>query len=186
MASEVSICNSALRKLGQGRIVSLTEDSTNARAMNACYVDLRDAELEAHPWGCARKRATLSPDTAEPNDTYSYQYTLPADCLRILKPTDVYLDWQIEGGRILTNTGTTIDLPYVFRLTDPNAMPSTLREAIACRIAAENCELLTQSTTKLQAIADMRKQALAEARSTNAFQQVSADPPMDRWIYARL
>ena len=56
MASEVDICNRALSKLGAARITSLTEDSVNARACNAMYESVRDAELRAHPWNFAMKR----------------------------------------------------------------------------------------------------------------------------------
>ena len=45
MASVVQISNRALQKLGAKSIVSLTEDSVNARAANLCYEDLRRAEL---------------------------------------------------------------------------------------------------------------------------------------------
>ena len=50
MASKVEIANRALQKLGAKRIASLSEDSRNARAINAAYDTLREAELRAHTW----------------------------------------------------------------------------------------------------------------------------------------
>ena len=63
MASEVDIANRALQKLGAESIVSLTQDSENARACNLCYEPIRDAELRAHPWNFAIKRASLAADS---------------------------------------------------------------------------------------------------------------------------
>lgn len=185
MASEVGIANAALDTVGGEHIASLTEDSRNARLINACYVDARDEELEAHPWMFARKRVTLSPDATDPNDTYDYQFTLPVGCLRVLLPRRTNLDWSIEGGKILTNDGTTIDVRYIQQITDPNAMPSLFRAALACRIGMKICQPLTQSTAKLEAVAQMRKLLIAEAKKTNAIQQTPQEEPDDTWLAAR-
>ncbi|MES2348488.1 MAG: hypothetical protein V4641_13075 [Pseudomonadota bacterium] len=186
MASEVSICNQALQKLGASRITSLTEDSRNARAVNACYVEMRDAELRAHPWNFGRKRVVLSPDSTAPVFDYGYAFTLPTDCLRPLPPARTGLDWQIEGGKILTNDGTTINLRYVRRVADPNEMDPCFRDMVACRIAAQVCEEITQSNTKLESIQAAYKMSKLEAKRANAFEQNSDDPPDDTWITARL
>ena len=49
MTSVVGICNLALTKLGAARITSLTDDTKQARALNAIYEATRDAELAAQP-----------------------------------------------------------------------------------------------------------------------------------------
>lgn len=187
MASDVSICNDALQKIGaENRITSLTEDSRNARAVNACYAEKRDAELRAHRWNFAIKRAVLSPDTAVPAFHFSYQFTLPTDCLRPLPPRRTTLDWHVEGGKILTNDGTTINLRYISRVTDPNAMDPLFRDMLACRIAEQICEQVTQSNSKLEAVNAAYKASRAEARRNNAFEQTADAPPTDSWELARL
>ena len=42
MASVVDICNGALNQLGASTILTLTEDSKNARLCNARYTQVRD------------------------------------------------------------------------------------------------------------------------------------------------
>src|SRR3990167_3872575 len=152
MASEVGICNLALQKLGAESISSLTEDSRNARAVNACYAEMRDAEISAHPWSFARTRATLTASATTPDFEFTYQFTLPVGALRLQLPRQAGLEWELEGGAIPTNDGTTIEMVYYQQITDPNAMPPSFRNALACRIAAQTCEQITQSTTKWEKV----------------------------------
>jgi len=63
MASTVEMCNSALNMLGASNIISLTEDSKNARLLNQRYVSARDAVFRSHNWNCLIKRVELAADT---------------------------------------------------------------------------------------------------------------------------
>lgn len=186
MASVVEICNVALQKLGAGRIVSLTQDDPRARDCNLAYEPMRDAELRAHPWSFAKTRTVLAPDATAPAFDFDYQFTLPSDCVRVLMPNTYDLDWHIEGGKILTNEGDSINLIYLKRVTDPNVMDALFREMLSCRIALQLCEVVSQSNTKKVAIQEEYKKALAEARRANAIERVSDDTPVDAWIMARL
>jgi hypothetical protein len=60
MASETSICNSALTRIGAARITSLTDDSKQARACTASYALMRDEVLRSHPWNSAISRASVA------------------------------------------------------------------------------------------------------------------------------
>lgn len=185
MASEVGICNRALQKLGAKRITALTEDSKNARECAAAYDILRDAELRAHPWSFAVSRSQLAPDSESPAFEFDYQFTLPADCLRIL-PDNETTDWTVEGRKVLTNDGTSINLRYIARVEDPNTFDALFIEALACRIALELCEAITQSNSKKDAAARMYRDAISEARRANAFEKLSDEAPDASWITGRL
>lgn len=184
MASEVGICNRGLQILGAARIVSLTEDTKNARECNTAYEPLRDAELRRHPWSFAVARAKLAPNATGPVFGPAYQYTLPADCLRIL-PNNEVDDWQIEGRNLLTDDGATLELRYVQQVVDPNIFDALFREALSARIAYELCERITQSNTKKQAAKNAYQEAVAAAKKANAIERVSADFPEDPWLAAR-
>ena len=66
MASTVDICNGALNQLGATTILSLTEDSKNARLCNSRYTQVRDGLFRTHPWNCLQKRVELAADTTAP------------------------------------------------------------------------------------------------------------------------
>lgn len=189
MASEVDIANRALQKLGAESIASLTQDSENARACNLCYEPIRDAELRAHPWNFAIKRASLAADSTAPEFGYDAAYTLPSDCLRVLPP-DPYvnyntMDWQIEGRKILTNDGAPLEIRYIKRETDPNQYDSLFIECLSSKIAVELSEKLTQSNSKGAAAREDYVRSIREAKKMNAFENISAEQQIDTWITCR-
>lgn len=189
MASEVQICNRALQKLGAKRIVSLSDDSVNARACNVAYADLRDAELRAHPWSFAITRAQLAADAVPPTFGRQNAFQLPSTCLRLLPPYPEQnfndRDWQIEGTKIYTNDSAPLEIRFIQQVTDPNVMGVLFREALSARIAYELCEELTQSNQKQAALLQAYSLAIKEARRTNAIVNVPAVPVTDEWLTIR-
>jgi len=189
MASVVEMCNRALQKLGAKRITAITEDSVNARACNTAYNPIRLAELRAHPWACATKRAALAASSTDPLFVKQNSYPLPSDYVRLLPNDDGYnynsLDWQIEAGNIVTDDNAPLNIRYIYDLEDPNIMDALLREALSCRLALELCEELTQSNQKKESLRLDYKDAIREARRVNAILNIAAKPPEDEWVTVR-
>ena len=144
MASVVDICNGALNQLGASTILSLTEDSKNARLCNARYTQVRDSLFRSHPWNCLIKRVELARDIETPSWGFSYQFTLPADCLRVLTILNYDYDYKIEGRKIVANHGT-VKIQYVSRIDDPNQYDELLRETISAALAADIAYAVTSS-----------------------------------------
>lgn len=177
MASVVEICNSALNMLGANNITALTEDSKNARLLNQRYESVRDSVFRSHTWNCLIKRVQLASDSDAPTHEYKYQYTLPADCLRVLKTGGYHngsssdLDsgqiFKIEGRKLLTDE-TSIYLIYVSKNTDPNEYDTLLIETIAARLASELCYAITASTSLAGQMYELYNQKLREARFVDA------------------
>ena len=121
--SKVDICNNALRRLGQNTIVSLSEDSPQARLCNQIYDSVRDSLLAEHPWNFAMERASLAQLSSTPDFGFDYEYQLPSDCLRVwatdIEPEQVWV-WQIEGGKLRTNADSVYIL-YIKREDDPTS-----------------------------------------------------------------
>lgn len=186
MASQVDIANRALDKLGAESIVSLDEDSENARVINRMYDIVLESMLRSHTWNCAKTRTVLSPLAATPAFDYSYQFQLPADCLRPIFPSDVS-DWSIEkGGVLLTNDGNVLNLLYVSTLDDPNDMDACFVEAFASRLAMECAEKVTQSATKRKLAIDAYNDAMDVARKANAFESIPMQQDYSSWLAARV
>ena len=186
--SQTRVANHALQKLGAGLISSMDEDTREARTVKACYSILRDRELRAHSWNFSIKRAALAPSATVPAFGFAKAFPLPADCLRILPPArDV--DWTIENingaSHILTNEGTVIYLRYVARITDEAAFDELFVDMLACKIAWHCCETITQSNQKKADVMQEYKDARAEARRINAFEQASPQEPEPPWLAAR-
>ncbi|HUO38247.1 MAG TPA: hypothetical protein VMU34_10540 [Mycobacterium sp.] len=96
-----------------------------------------------------------------------------------------YKDWLIERPYLVSQDVGPIMLRYVCDVTDVTLMNTMFCEGLACRIALEVCEPLTQSTTKVATIAREYEKFMGEARTTNAIETGSEQPPMDDFIEAR-
>lgn len=142
--TEVSICSNALAKLGEDAITALTDNTVRARLCNRLYEPTRDAVLRDHIWNFALKRQELAQDSDEPAWGYSYSYTLPSDCLRVIK-TDLdedKLEWKVEGRAILTDE-SSCSILFVKRETDPQQFDVLFTDCLQARLAFELCHGIT-------------------------------------------
>ena len=174
MASTVDICNSALNLLGASTISALTDDSKNARLCNQRYEPVRNRIFRGHAWNCLTKRVQLAEDSTTPVIEYSKQYTLPADCLRVLKihtgSTDSIkseVDYKLEGRNIVTNEGT-VYLIYIALVTDPNEYDTYLQESISHQLAADIAYAVTNNATLANNYMTRADERLREARFIDA------------------
>ena len=163
MASTVDICNGALNQLGATTILSLTEDSKNARLCNSRYTQVRDGVFRSHPWNCLQKRVELAADTTAPAWGFSYAYTLPSDCLRLLRILDYDSNYKVEGRKILSNT-SSMKILYVARVTDPNEYDELLRETLSAALGADIAFGITSNNQTSQNMYQLFQEKLRDAR----------------------
>jgi hypothetical protein len=175
MASVVDICNGALNQLGATTILSLTEDSKNARLCNSRYTQVRDGVFRSHPWNCLQKRVELAADTTAPAWGFSYAYTLPSDCLRLLRILDYDSNYKVEGRKILSNT-SSMKILYVARITDPNEYDESLRETLSAAFAADIAYAVTSSNPTASNMYNLFQDKLKEARFVDATEGQNINP----------
>lgn len=184
MASVVQICNSALNQLGASSITALTEDSKNARICNERYETIRDAVYRSHPWNCLVKRVQLAQDTDTPAWGFTYQYTLPSDCLRVLQIRDYNSDYKIEGRKLLIDE-SDVYLIYLTIETDVNQLDILLRETISAGLAQDIAYAITSNLQVTKLMAEKYQAKLSEARHTDASEGYNTNPavaPTDQII----
>ena len=177
MASVVDICNGALNQLGATTILSLTEDSKNARLCNARYTQVRDAVFRQHPWNCLQKRSSLAKDTATPAWGFTSQFTLPADCLRLLTIIDYDSNYKVEGRKILSNT-STMKILYISRITDPNEYDELLRETLSAALGSDIAYGITSSNPVAQNMYELFQNKLRDARFVDATEGQNNSPDL--------
>jgi hypothetical protein len=163
MASIVEICNGSLNQLGATTILSLTEDSKNARLCNQRFTQVRDAVFRSHPWNCLQKRVELAADTTAPAWGFSYAYTLPADCLRLLRILDYDSNYKVEGRKILSNT-SSMKILYIGRITDPNEYDESLRETLSAALGADIAFAVTSNNQTATNMYNLFQDKLKDAR----------------------
>lgn len=184
--SIVDCCNSALQKVGAVSILSLSDNTREARQCSIAFDSNRRSELRKHRWNFAVKRAVLAPDADAPAFDYTYQFTLPSDCLKILLPHDYACDWVVEGRKILSNDSAVLNLRYIADITDATQWDPTFYDVLAISLAIDICEPLTNSSAKKNTLEMDYKEVLAEARRNNAFEVLPPEGADDSFWIVRL
>jgi hypothetical protein len=168
------ICNGALNQLGATTILSLTEDSKNARLCNSRFTQVRDAVFRSHPWNCLQKRVELAADTDAPAWGFSYAYTLPADCLRLLRILDYDSNYKVEGRKILSNT-SSMKILYIGRITDPNEYDESLRETLSAALGADIAFAVTSNNQTATNMYNLFQDKLKDARFVDSTEGQNLD-----------
>lgn len=96
-----------------------------------------------------------------------------------------YSDWDLEGDYIVTVDPSVILVRFVADVYRVPRMDPMFCEGLACRIALEICEELTQSSEKLSNIGAQYKLFMGEARTVNAIETGPTEPPEDSYITCR-
>ena len=174
MASTVEICNGALNQLGATTILSLTEDSKNARLCNSRFTQVRDSVFRSHPWNCLQKRIELAQDTTAPAWGFKYAYTLPADCLRLLRILDYDSNYKVEGRKILSNT-SSMKILYIGRVTDPNEYDELLRETLSAALGADIAFAVTSNNQTATNMYNLFQDKLKDARFVDSTEGQNVD-----------
>lgn len=95
-------------------------------------------------------------------------------------------DWNYQGGRLFVSSDTgVINYRFMADIQNTDEFDPMFVDGFACRIALEVCEILTQSTSKLQAIEAEYRGFMGEARTINAIENGPIYPPEDSYITAR-
>ena len=171
MATEVSICSNALRRLGDDPITSLTDHSERARLCNAFYEDARDACLRSHPWNFAITRASLTQLSDSPVYGYDYQYALPTNpyCLRVLAMEFEDYIFKVENfstqGRVLLTDEETAKIIYIARITDTTLFDSLFVDTLITKLASDLAYPVTNSLKVQEQMYRLYQLKLSEARS---------------------
>lgn len=192
-ASDVSIANRALQKLGARQIASLTEDSPNARSVSIAYEPVRDRLLREYEWNFAIKRASVAADATETLWGGLNRFRKPNDFLRLLRDTEAgsttrsdRQTWRVEGEFIVTSDGAPLEFRYLARIEDPVKFDPLFSELFSLTLAAEMIGDIETSITRKQIILDEMTEVKQRARHANSLENDAREAPQDSWLDARL
>ena len=198
-ASNVAIANLALTKLGDLRILNLTDNTKPAREVNAVFDMARDYLQRRFSWRFCIKRANLAADVSTPLWDWSYQYQIPTDCLRIIQVGQWYpspdlsdlistggQEYVVEGKNILSNQAGPLKLRYLSRVTDPVQFDTAFDMAFSAYLAYLVAEPLTASAESKQMAYQDYRNAVKDAVIANAIENPPESLADPTWILARL
>lgn len=174
MATAVSICSNALLMLGDSPINSFDEGAETggfdrARTCKNLWPSVRDFILRSHPWNCALKRDTLSPETASPKFGFSHSFILPGDWLRNHEINGAkvdHIDYVIESGKLLMD-GSTCNIRYIWKNESPETWDSMLTYCAELAVAARMAYSITKSLDVQAAFLNQLKMEIKQARAVD-------------------
>lgn len=188
--TKIGIVNDALQLLGSQSIASLTENSRGAKSMSRAYDSTLLSELRTHTWNFAIKRASLAADANTPLFGKSRAFPLPGDFLFLAPNETTYCDpkrrdWQIEGLSIISVDKAPLEIRYVSSNIPESNFDVLFANALSAALAMTACEELTNSNTKLAAVAQRYDQLIKDAKKRNAIENAPVKAPTCSFITVR-
>ena len=166
-STDVQIINNGLSKIAGNRISQISPPQTALeRFMAVGYPKWKRYEIAKRRWNFALEpqyRFTLSEELTHGN--FKYRFRLPAECLRPLR--DDSSDWK-QYGRYLHSNYPQLSVDLLMN-RDEEDFDVLFEEVLACKVAYESCEFVTQSNSKKATALQEYKDAVVEAAKANAF-----------------
>lgn len=182
--SKVSIVNKALTLLGANRIVSLSDDTREAKAANAVYDQSLRSILSETCWSFATKKTLLNRLTEEPADHIGFYFQRPSDCVEIFE-TSAY-SWRPEGEKVWSLDNNLI-VKYTYFCEDDSFYSAKFVDALACRLAADMCFDITNSASRTSELNSLYEgEYLPRALHQDAVHQGEVTVIDDDWVNAAL
>ena len=154
--SQTSICNQALTSLGAKEILSINDNTTEARLCKLHYQPTLNSLLEMASWTFATVTIPLPRSAESAPPPYTSKFLIPVNILRVIEASEdpnfniantTY--WQIQGEYIVSDSAE-IYIRAIRNDIDTNAFTPTFHDAFVARLAAEMSLAITQSNTTSQ------------------------------------
>ena len=105
---------------------------------------------------------------------FSYAYTLPSDCLRLLRILDYDSNYRVEGRKIISNT-SSMKILYIGRVTDPNESDELLRETLSAALGADIAFAVTSNNHTATNMYNLSQDKLKDARFVDSTEGQNVD-----------
>lgn len=174
ISSKNEICNLALGHLGNFEVVDIDSPKNNSEFVCKRWYDItRESALREGIFNFCIKRDIISKDAETPAFGWSYQYSIPSDCLRILSvgddiENDKFLNYSIEKGKILCDEDFSSGMPvrYIENIKEAGRFDAIFVSYLSLKLAMNMCfDLNNDSNLKAQLI-EMTSLAKLEALSS--------------------
>lgn len=197
-ASQISVYNLALTKLGQDRVSSASENVESARVISSLWDLARDAVLARHPWRFAIVRDSLPAISTAPAFGFSSAYVLPEKCLRLVQVSESWVFYAAEtefytiesapdgsGYRaILTDEGAPLSVRYVTRVENVGLWPALFCRAMAMQLALDAREKIAPNVNA-QDIGAEYELSVRQAKQQNGIEMPPTRPIESTWLSSR-
>lgn len=187
MASNVSLCNKALRRLGEDPIIALDNNTIWGRRCSAALPEVVRTVLSMDSWRSCTTRIELAAESETPIG-FTSAYIMPSDSLRLIAiKISQYGNWSIEGNKILTDQpkDATLQILFVKEINDANKYTPPLYDAIAMALAHELSGYSTATNVAKDDIYSLYAQTIQTAQLINAKETPVTYLASSSWVDVR-
>lgn len=176
MAADLDLVNRALMMLGGETISAMpasigAADSPNAATAFLLYQPTVDELLAEYPWRFAVRRVQLDQPGGggPPNSLYKYQYSLPANTLRVVNVDiapgvwEIYRDASGDARRIYCDEPTAW-ADVIIRPTSQEYYPTHFQRAVVARLAKAFAMPVTRRTEFFSSFSQMAEVEVGRAK----------------------
>lgn len=193
--SETEIVNSALIKIGEATITSLSDERTQAQVAARQYPLKRQELLRSYRWNFSMSRANLAPEAEEPPFGFSAKFLQPNDCLRVIGVYDEGqlnrnytgggVTWKVEGPYILANADT-LPIFYLRDERNPLRFDALFAETLSWFLAYDLAYKLSTGPSMVEQAYQGYQEALRQARLADAVETTPEILRASEWLESRI
>ena len=171
MATDVSICTSALLMVGADEIESFTDPTREAKLCAQIYPTTKNKLLQSFPWRFSLGQAQLAKLATTPLYEFDFAFQLPSGFLRLIEINNPTFNYKIFEDKLFCDT----DVVYVTYQFDPGEedMPDYFVRLLELDMAAILSISLLEDLDKANAFQRMADRQALQARSTDGQNQTT-------------
>lgn len=198
MASVVDICNLALAHLGDEATVSAISPSDGSAQADHCarfYPIARDICLERHDWNFARRRTVLAETANTPPEVWEYEYSMPANVIRVLmvmdengdedKPKAFMQGTDANGAKVIWTNEPNATLLYTHAITDTTKFSALFVDCLSYLLASYLAGPITKDVKTKQGMMQVFESQLGKAAMASAGANNNKATHTPDWIAQR-
>lgn len=196
MSDQLKHYNGALRLLGEGRLVSLSEDRGPRHDLDAVWDDgFIDYVLAQGSWNFGIRSSNIGYEPSlEPSFGLSNVFEKPSDLVLLTAIsgdghfTSPLMSYRDEAGHWYADV-QAIYVSYVSNHVDfggtPATWPQTFSRYVDAELALAVCEVVTQSTATYERVERERNRRLSRAKAKDAMAEAPKFLAHGSWVSAR-
>ena len=167
MFSKLQVVNIGLGKIAASQLERLDPPRSSVeRFVAGSYDHWKRSELSKRRWVCALDdEVVMAQVRYDEGSERPYVYAIPTDALRPVRQSRS--EWK-QRGRNIYSANQELRLQFIMNIDETDFDPM-LVEVLACRVALECAEFITQSNTKKADAKTLYDDAVREAAQNNAY-----------------
>jgi len=187
MLTDVQHMNLGLSKISSSRVSRIDPAVTPLEAFMATnYPHWRRRELAKRRWVFAtEKNYQLTQEDILTGVDKPYKYRVPNDCLRPLRTNET--EWEQRGKYIYSNYNE-LKINYIKNVVEAD-FDVLFTEVLACAVAVERVEYVTQSNAKKEFAVNLYRDAVIDAARANDFiigpEDLNGNDDATPWVMGR-